>query len=72
MVLTATEALLHPSPPWWPSLWPTSWATTAVLLSGWIGLRLKQKHVQQQISRADDADHDAPAPGTSTAYGQAA
>ncbi|MEE1797418.1 hypothetical protein PUR57_01715, partial [Streptomyces sp. JV176] len=43
MILTATEALAHPSPAWWPSLWPTAWALTGLWLLLWAGLRVARK-----------------------------
>lgn len=72
MALTATEALLHPSPAWWPRLWPTAWALTAVLLAGWIALRALQK---QHLRRAAEDERDGTPDGTaqrSASYDRAA
>lgn len=76
MALTATEALLHPSPAWWPRLWPTAWALTAVLLAGWIALRVSQKHRLHRTAEGepDDTPDGAPddTPQQSASYDRAA
>ncbi|MEW1691063.1 hypothetical protein ACIQOF_37725 [Streptomyces sp. NPDC091265] len=61
MALTATEALLHPSPAWWPGLWPGAWVLTAVLLAAWAALRALQKH---GLRRAAEDEGDGTPDGT--------